>query len=136
MDFALNPPCFLLFILFSLNYIRLPKIAYRAKCLQVFQQCLAALTPRDYVVDMKLDPGCERWTPAARATSEAVTLKHVPAKAERWITASCSAESFWARLNSGWLGARAVSVFNECFKRCRPRAKTAVVWGLRNRGRR
>ena len=97
-------------------HIGFPKITYRAKCLQVFQYCLAALAPRDYMVDMKLDPGRERRTGAACATSEAVTLKHVPAKAERRVSASCAAGSFWARLNSGWLGACAVGVIHERFK--------------------
>ena len=97
-------------------HIGLPKIAYRAKCLQVFQHCLAPFAPRDYVVDMKLDSRRERRTRAARATSEAVTLKYVPAKAERWISASGAAGSFWARLNSGWLCTCAVGVINERFQ--------------------
>ncbi len=97
-------------------HIGLSKIAYRAECLQVFQHRFAPFAPRDYVIDMKLDSRRECRTRAARATSEAVALKHVPAKAERWVSASCAAGSFWARLNSGWFGACAIGVINERFK--------------------
>ena len=68
------------------------------------------------MVNMKLNPGRERGTRAARATSKAVALKHMPAKAERWVSACCTTGGFCARLNSGGLGACAVSEINERFK--------------------
>ena len=82
-------------------HIGLSEIAYRAKCLEIFQYCLAALAPRDNMVDVKLDHGRMCRARAARATSEAVTLKNMPAKAERWLPACSTAGGFCAGLKRG-----------------------------------
>jgi len=65
--------------------IRFTKIAFGTKCLQIFEDCFAALAPRINMIYMKLHTQSDCWTSTTSTAFKIVALEYTPAKTERWI---------------------------------------------------
>src|ERR1700694_293203 len=73
-------------------------ITFGTKRLQISQFCFATVTPRIYVVNLKLNSSAYRRALAAGATSKAVTLKDAPTKPKRRVSTRSASGCFSASL--------------------------------------
>jgi len=101
--------------------IRLAKIAFGTKRLQILKNRFAALAPRMNMIYVKLNTKSDRRAGATSTALEIVPLEYAPAKTKGWKT-PCFVFIVKAsfRLSFRKLCASSVSIFDECSQRVHP----------------